>query len=647
MLPQRPHFRPLAIGLLLISSSIGLWLLSLTFFAHAMPVAHAQEDPTGDGTFVVQSLDDVPPTAEDPVCAVDCTLRDAVRAANAMTGANTIVFADGLAGEIVLTSALVILDDVTIDGPGSNVITVTIPGSSSNRRVFDVSNDTVTLRGMTLRRSGTGEGGGIRNAGNLTIEEVVITNSDLNAPGGAVFSSGALTVVNSILSDNRGLQGGGIYNTGSVVIIDSRISGSDARSIANEGTAIRNQSGEIIMMDSVISENLRGVTVANYDGQITLERTRIENNAGEGLRNEGITSTLVISDSVFLGNGGAGIVNGGFAGGGLRGGIVTVTASTFEGAAIRNRNDGSVTVVESLFTGRGDGIGATAIVNSSAEFAMLNTTVTENFLTGLTDEGAGIINNNGGTFLIEQSAISNNRADEDSEEVANDSDRCGGILNQGSSNPSHDPTTMTIRNSTISGNSALRGGGGLCLIANAPRRSLVNIYNSTIVNNRAVDPRDIEEGGGGIYLQNGDLILVNSILANNFQGEGNVLDNLLQHPDFPGTVTTQGVNLSDTQPAGFGTDDLVNVPPLLGPLADNGGATHTHALLAGSPALDAADDDLCPAIDQRGEPRPANGDDDPAAVCDIGAYEAQSVPEPDPDPEVENGIFLPFVLSDS
>jgi hypothetical protein len=54
---------------------------------------------------------------------------------------------------------------------------------------------------------------------------------------------------------------------------------------------------------------------------------------------------------------------------------------------------------------------------------------------------------------------------------------------------------------------------------------------------------------------------------------------------------------------------------LIGPLADNGGPTLTHALLDGSPAIDAADDAACPATDQRGVPRPQG------AACDIGAYE--------------------------
>ena len=88
-------------------------------------------------------------------------------------------------------------------------------------------------------------------------------------------------------------------------------------------------------------------------------------------------------------------------------------------------------------------------------------------------------------------------------------------------------------------------------------------------------------------------------------------------------MTSGGHNLEDGNSCGFTAPSDVVSEPVLGPLQDNGGFAHTHALLAGSPAIDAGDNTGCPASDQRGEQRPIDGDGDGNAICDIGAYEYQ------------------------
>jgi hypothetical protein len=117
--------------------------------------------------------------------------------------------------------------------------------------------------------------------------------------------------------------------------------------------------------------------------------------------------------------------------------------------------------------------------------------------------------------------------------------------------------------------------------------------------------------GGGIEISVGTLNVANSILADNTPGN-----------NCNGTINDGGHNLEDADTCGFSGDSLFDTDPLLAPLDDNGGPTWTHALMQGSPAIDSADPANCPSTDQRGAPRPFDGDGDGAAVCDRGSFEA-------------------------
>jgi CSLREA domain-containing protein len=165
--------------------------------------------------------------------------------------------------------------------------------------------------------------------------------------------------------------------------------------------------------------------------------------------------------------------------------------------------------------------------------------------------------------------------------------------------------TLVLTNVTISGNRAENDSGG---IDQGPGGQ-ANLNNVTITGNTA--DTDGNGGTGGGLVAKGTVNLRNTIIAGNkdFSEAG-----VGASPNCSGTLTSQGHNLiADRTGCGFAPrgGEEFNVNPRLGPLANNGGSTFTHALLAGSPAINAGAKGVTPA-DQRGVPR---------RTPDIGAYE--------------------------
>jgi hypothetical protein len=200
--------------------------------------------------------------------------------------------------------------------------------------------------------------------------------------------------------------------------------------------------------------------------------------------------------------------------------------------------------------------------------------------------GGGI--GNGGTLTITDSTLSGNWA------VSG-----GGI--------SHVGFTLTITDSTISGNYASGNGGGIFSEACCNINTITTITDSTLSGNSA------GANGGGVFSHGWDstafrVTSIGSLFANPTGG------NLVQagYAEF----NSLGHNLfSDAPAVALDPTDLINTDPLLGPLADNGGPTFTQALLPGSPAIDAGVVVAGVTSDQRGVPRPQG------SASDIGAFE--------------------------
>ena len=159
--------------------------------------------------------------------------------------------------------------------------------------------------------------------------------------------------------------------------------------------------------------------------------------------------------------------------------------------------------------------------------------------------------------------------------------------------------TLTLINSTVSGNSAEVDGGGIfnnSYIFGAPAE--LALINSTVAGNSAA------RNGGGIDRATGsDLTLINSLVAQNEAPTGpDVLRRKEEIPVFArfsviGDGTGSG--LTNTNGNQVGTAGAP-IDPKLAPLANYGGPSATHRLMPGSPAIDAASTPDCPATDQRG-----------------------------------------------
>jgi len=183
---------------------------------------------------------------------------------------------------------------------------------------------------------------------------------------------------------------------------------------------------------------------------------------------------------------------------------------------------------------------------------------------------------------------------------------------------------IEISNSTISGNSAGTSGGGIYVIG-AWHDVWLRVTNSTLTGDSA-------PSGGGIYNKR---YVIDSVveISNTILNAGASGENIFNDD---GTITSLGYNLSSDNGGGYltGPGDQINTDPLLGPLQDNGGPTLTHALLPGSPAIDAGDPNFHspPLNDQRGCLRVING------RIDIGSFERQPLgrscltPRPRPTP---------------
>jgi filamentous hemagglutinin family protein len=238
--------------------------------------------------------------------------------------------------------------------------------------------------------------------------------------------------------------------------------------------------------------------------------------------------------------------------------------------------------------------------------------------------GGGINSNFGGgnAFLrLNNTTVSNNSAQTNGGGISTDSivfinnSTISGNSSQNSGGGISSGNTLTITNSTISGNSAVFGGG-------ITAELVVAVSNSTITNNSVVGEGS---SGGGILLSSGFLELTNNIIAGNI-GPDAVREIVRFNPEEDTVISSHnlfGFNGNSGMDASIpsATDIIpavgITLDRIITPLGNYGGPTQTHALVPGSPAINAGDpipEVPNPTVDQRGAARDA--------TPDIGAFES-------------------------
>lgn len=458
--------------------------------------------------------------------------------------------------------------------------------------------------------SGNTGGFGI-SAGGSASAPIVITDSILTGNAGGIsvaMSGGAAILNNNVISDSTD---SGIYaqltNGGTVTITNATIADNNA---SPRGGGIRLTMAANCMTtvsESEISGNKTpraGGGIYAYGGILAIDRTDIHDNqsgittsyGGGGIAAR-VTATTITNSRVF--NNSSRKVGGGIS---SSGSLTVQQSEVFENSTESGGGGiwaaGALGVANSRIADNtashsGGGIGA-----FDGPVNITRTTIVGNSATDIT----GTVGNGGGIFFKQRGApfTAGPLEVSDSTLSGNQAARGGGMyVGSYSSTFFQARAKVTLSESTISGNGALGDGGGVWIDADA------QIVHSTLTANTS-DTNHLNGGtGGGLFITGGDVHLDQTIVAGN-------RDNNSVAPDVAGIIDA--------------SRSLIGVgASFLGPLADNGGPTMTHALMPGSPAINAGDPAAAagingvPVNDQRGAPftRVYGG------RIDIGAFELQ------------------------
>jgi Carboxypeptidase regulatory-like domain/Right handed beta helix region/WD40-like Beta Propeller Repeat len=219
------------------------------------------------------------------------SLRQAIIAAN---NDDKIVFAPGLSGSIFLTSRLSINKNLTINGPGANVLGVEGRSTPTEANVFQISAGTSLISDLRIAHGfSSGAGGGVVvGGGNLTLNNCLVIGNEAESAGGVFVGGGSsLTITNSTIDGNdSAVEGGGISNRGgTLTIINSTI-------IENEsplgGGISVDSGGTATILDCTITKNGRNGSTSGDVGGL-----RIVTGSTVNLKNSIIAGNIAVGSS--------------------------------------------------------------------------------------------------------------------------------------------------------------------------------------------------------------------------------------------------------------------------------------------------------------------------------------------------------------
>ncbi len=489
-----------------------------------------------------------------------------------------------------------VTDDLSTDGPGNYIENVsigknlTILGTEGDPTavvvdgnaagsVFTIGSNTVVINSITIQNGSTaGNGGGINNAGTLMITNSVVQNNTATN-GGGIFNSNTLTADGgSTISGNTATEeGGGLWNsTGTATIDSTTISGNTASAGNNGGNdqgggGVFNNGGTLDIDNATISGNTATVNLGNggglmtVGGIVTIDNSTIDGNmaarAGGGLENNNgdVTLTTVGFDGNDAGINGGGVhVSGAGTTNVIGGGFFNNTAAQ-EGGGLWN-GSGVMTIVganinSNTASGAGADQGGGGVFNASGTVNINGAQILQNVADGTSGSGGGILNDAGGTLMVNASAINfntSNRAGGGIETTTgtivtitggtlsnNNTGVAPAAANPGNGGGLHvsGSATVDISNGVVADNVAASEGGGLW-----NGSGTMTITNMAIVRNTA-SGASADQGGGGVFNAGGTVDIFNSNISDNVadgtSGSGGGILN-----DASGTVTVTQSTIS-------------------------------------------------------------------------------------------------------